>query len=79
MKKFLMAAAVASLATVPAVAAPVNSAASLSVAKSVRASAPAAKKNELAGGGLIVAAVAAAAVIAGIVIIADDGDDSDSN
>jgi hypothetical protein len=79
MKKFLMAAAVASLATVPAVAAPVNSAASLSVAKSARASAPTAKKNELVGGGLIVAAVAAAAVIAGIIIIADDGDDSDSN
>ena len=75
---YLLAAAADMMATAPAMAAPANPAASLSVAKSARAGSPSAKKNELAGGGLIVAVLAAAAVVAGIVIIADD-DDSDSN
>ena len=77
--KFLGAAAALMIAATPAIAATANPVSSLSVAKSVRAGAPAAKKSELFGGGLIVAAVAAAAVVAGIIIIADDDDDSDSN
>jgi len=78
--KYLVAVAATSLAVAPAVAAPANPAASLSVAKSARAGAATSKDSKaLAGGGLIVAAVAAAAVVAGIIIIADDGDDSDSN
>jgi hypothetical protein len=78
--KFMLAAATATLALAPAVSA-ANPASSLSVSKAVRASAPTAKKNELAGGALI-AVIAAAAVVAGIVIVAtddDDDDDSDSN
>jgi hypothetical protein len=59
-------------------AAPANPAASLSVAKSVRASGVQGKEK-LAGGGLIIALVAAAAVVAGVVIVASDDDDSDSN
>jgi hypothetical protein len=77
--KYLMAAAVATMAVAPAVAAPANPAASLSVAKSARAGSASAKKNELAGGGLIVALIAAAAVVAGVVIVADSDDDADSN
>ena len=64
--KALMAVAVAALAVAPAAAAPANPAASLSVAKSVRAGSASAKKNDLAGGGVIVAVIAAAAVVAGI-------------
>lgn len=75
--KILMTAAAATLAIAPAMAAPTNPAASLSVAKSVRASAPAKKGSELAGGGVFVAIAAAVAVIVGIVIVAND--DSDSN
>jgi len=74
-----MAAAAATMAVAPAVAAPANPAASLSVAKSVRATSASGKKNELAGGGVIVAVLAAAAVVAGIVIVADSDDNSDSN
>jgi hypothetical protein len=77
--KFIMAASAATMAIAPAMAAPVNPAASLSVSKSVRAGSASAKKNELAGGGIIVALIAAAAVIAGIVIVADSDDDADSN
>ena len=77
--KYFMAAAAATMAVAPAVAAPVNPAASLSVSKSVRAASVSAKKDKLAGGGVIVAILAAAAVVAGIVIVADSDDDSDSN
>ncbi len=75
--KYLMAAAAATLAVAPAMAAPANPAASLSVAKSVRTGSASAKKNELAGGGLIIALIAAAAVVVGVVVVADG--DSDSN
>lgn len=76
--KILLTAAAATLAIAPAMAAPSNPAASLSVAKSVRASAPAKKGSQLAGGGVFIAIAAAVAVIVGIVIVAND-DDSDSN
>lgn len=82
MKKFAgsLAALALTTATVaaPAFAAPTNPAASLSVAKSVRASAPSAKKNNLAGGGLLAAIIAASVVAIGVVAIVDDGN-SDSN
>ena len=77
--KYFMAAAAATMAVAPAMAAPVNPAASLSVSKSVRTGSASAKKNELAGGGIIVALIAAAAVVAGIVIVADSDDEADSN
>lgn len=77
--KFLMAAAAATMVVAPAMAAPVNPAAGLSVAKSVRAGSPTTKKSELAGGGFIVAIIAAAAIVAGIIIVADSDDDADSN
>ncbi len=75
--KYLAAVAAVSMTVAPALAAPANPAASLSVVKSVRATS-AQGKDKLAGGGIIVAVIAAAAVVAGIVIVADD-DDSDSN
>jgi len=65
-------------APVAASAAPVNPAASLSVAKSVRASAPSSKKSELAGGGLLAAIIVAGVVAIGVVAVVQDGD-SDSN
>ncbi|HEU0067479.1 MAG TPA: hypothetical protein VFQ57_09600 [Sphingomonas sp.] len=74
-----MTAAAATLAVAPAMAAPANPAASLSVSKSVRAGSTSAKKNELAGGGVLIAILAAAAVVAGIVVVADSDDDADSN
>ena len=76
--KYLMAAAAITMAAAPAVAAPANPAASLSVSKSVRAGSITAKKNELAGGGAIVAIIAAIAVIAGIVVVANEDDSPDS-
>ncbi len=76
--KYLMAAAAATMAVAPAVAAPANPAANLSVAKSARAGAPVAAKNKAMGGGIIVAVLAAAAVVAGIIIIADEDDSTDS-
>ncbi len=76
--KYLMAAAIATMAVAPAVAAPVNSAASLSVSKSVRAGSTSGKKDKLAGGGVIVALIAAAAVVAGIVVVADSNSNSSS-
>ncbi len=69
---------VAPLAAKPAFAAPVNPAASLSVAKSVRASAPSAKKNNLAGGGLIAILIVAGVVAVGVLAATQD-DDADSN
>ncbi len=78
--KYLMAAAAATMAVAPAVAAPANPAASLSVAKSVRTGAVSGKKNELAGGGILIAVLAVAAVAAGIVVVADDNSGkADSN
>lgn len=78
--KYLMAAAAATMAVAPAVAAPANPAASLSVAKSVRTGSVSGKKNELAGGGILIAVLAVAAVAAGIVVVADDSSGkADSN
>ena len=68
--KFFMAAAVATMAVAPAMADPVNPAASLSISGPGRAGTPASHKGELAGGGFIIALIAAAAVIAGIVVVA---------
>jgi hypothetical protein len=76
--KYLAAVAAVTMTVAPAVAAPANPAASLSVSKSVRTGSASAKKNELAGGGVIIALVAAAAVIAGIVVVADSDDSPDS-
>lgn len=56
--------AAVSLATAPAVAAPVS-----------RDAAPVEAKNELGGSGVILGVLAAALVIAGIIIAADGGDD----
>lgn len=75
--QYLLAAAAASMAVAPAMAAPVG-AANLSVSKSVRAGSTTANKDDLAGGGIIIAILAAAAVIVGIVIIADNNDSPDS-
>lgn len=77
-RKIMMAAAVATMAAAPAVAAPTNPAAGLSITKSVRAGSATAKTNELAGGGVLVAVLAAAAVIAGIIIVANEDDTPDS-
>ena len=78
--KYLMAAAAATMAVAPAVAAPANPAASLSVAKSVRTGSVSGKTNELAGGGILIAVLAVAAVAAGIVVVADDNSGkADSN
>jgi hypothetical protein len=81
-KNLLAALAATSLVAAPAVAqaAPTNPAASLSVAKSVRASASAGK-DRLAGGGGIFAAIIAAgiAAIGVIAIVNSSDDDSDSN
>jgi hypothetical protein len=76
--KYLLAAAAASMSVAPAFAAPVNPAASLSVAKSVRTGSATAENSDAVGGGIIVAVLAAAAVIVGIVIVADSDDDPDS-
>lgn len=77
--KLMLAAAAATMSVAPAIAAPANPAASLSVAKSVRAGSATAKDSEAVGGGIIVAVLAAAAVVVGIIIVADSDDDSDSN
>ena len=58
-----------SMTATPALAAPANPAASLSVAKSVRASSPSAKSNKLAGSSII-PAVLFLGIIAGGVILA---------
>ena len=76
--KYLMAAAAATMAVAPAVAAPVNPAASLSVTKSARAGSATAKNSDLLGGGIFVAVIAAAAVILGIIIVANEDDSPDS-
>lgn len=77
--KYFAAVAAASMAVAPAMAAPANSAASLSVAKSVRAGTSAKKGEQLAGGGIIVAIIAVIAIGVGIYIVADEDDSPDSN
>ena len=82
-KNLLAALAVASLVAAPAVvqAAPANPAASLSVAKSVRASAPAGKDHLAGGAGIFAAVIAAGIAAIGVIAIVNssDDDDSDSN
>ncbi len=68
----------APIAAAPAYAAPANPAASLSVAKSVRASAPSDGKSKLAGGGLLAALIVAGVVAIGVVAAVKD-DNADSN
>jgi len=78
--KYLLAAAAASLAITPAVAASANPAASLSVAKPARAGTKAGKDSQIAGlGGPIIFAVAAVAAVVVAIVLVDDDDDSDSN
>ena len=72
------------LAAAPAAAQHANSATSLSVAKSVRASSPSSGTNKLAAlgtNGLLIAAAGALAVGGGVYLATkdDDDDDSDSN
>ena len=55
-----------------------NPAASLSIAKSVRASAPAGKKSALLGGGVFGLVILAGIVAIGVIAIVNDSD-SDSN
>lgn len=75
---YLMAAAAATMAVAPALAAPVNPATSLSVSKSVRTGSVSAKKNQLRGGGVFVAVIAVIIVIAGIIIVAKEDGSPDS-
>ena len=72
--KYLVAAAAATMAASPTVAAPGNPAASLSVLPSARAGSSIAHRSDLAGGGLIIAIIAAGVVIAGIIVVADNND-----
>jgi hypothetical protein len=70
--KYLGAIAAMSMATAPALAAPANPAASLSVAKSIRAASPTKDGSKLHGAGVFLAAAAAVGVIVAIVLIAKD-------
>jgi hypothetical protein len=66
----LASAAIATMAIAPAIAGPLNPAASLSLsAKTVRANAPVKKSNKLAGSALLIAGLAAAGVVAGAVAL----------
>lgn len=67
-----------SMTAAPALAAPANPAASLSVSKSVRASSPSAKSNKLAGSSIVPAVLALAIVAGGIYIAVDDNNKSKS-
>ena len=69
--------ALSAFGAAPAMAAQVNPAASLSVAKA-RVGGSTAKNNKLAGGGLLAALIAAGVVAIGVVAIVND-DNSDSN
>jgi len=80
MSKMIAAVALLSMASTPALAASANPAASLSVAKTVRASAPAKGASRLADGPSTITAVFFGALaIGGIVALATSDDDSDSN
>lgn len=68
----LAAMAAVTLASAPAMAAPANPAASLSLAGNARVGSSAKHKDDLLGGGLIVAIIAAAAVVVGVVVVADN-------
>ena len=74
--KLLTAAAIASRATVPVLAAPVGPAAKLSLS-SVRASTASKSKSELAPA-VLIGILATVAVVGGAVILADSDDSPDS-
>lgn len=82
-RKFIGMALIGLLASAPVAAQQLNSATSLSVAKTVRASSMPSAKNKLAGlgtSGILIAAAAALAVGGGVYLATkDDDDDSDSN
>jgi len=80
-KSSLAALAAMSLAASPALAATANPAASLSVAKTVRAGSTTGKSSELAGAGILAAIIGAGIVAIGVIAIVNDSndDDSDSN
>ncbi len=67
-----VAAAALSMTATPALAAPANPAAALSVGKSVRASSLSAKSNKLAGGAIVPAVLALAIVAGGVIIAVSD-------
>lgn len=64
--KFAAAVAAVSMAAAPALAAPANPAASLSVSKSVRASSPSSNGSKIHGTGTVVAVLAILAIIGGV-------------
>ncbi|WP_375398808.1 hypothetical protein [uncultured Sphingomonas sp.] len=72
--KYIAPLAVMSMVAAPALAAPANPAASLSVAKSVRAGSSTKKSSHLVGPALIIGLLALAAVVTTVVIVADDSD-----
>lgn len=73
---YLLAAAAATMAVSPAMAAP--TAMTTPLTRSVRAGTPTADGSDLRGGGVFIALIAAAAVIAGIIIVALDDNNNDS-
>lgn len=70
--KLAAAVAAVTMAAAPALAAPANPAASLSVSKSVRASAPAKNGNKFGGAGAVVAVVAVLAIVGGVIAASKD-------
>jgi len=70
--KFAAAVAAVTMAAAPALAAPANPAASLSVSKSVRASAPSKNGSKFGGTGAVVAVIAVLAIAGGIVAASRD-------
>lgn len=81
LSKMTVAFAVATMTVAPAMAAPANPAASLSVVKAVRANAPAAKGSKLGGenGGLIIAVAGGLAIIAAIIVVGSEGSKTPSS
>lgn len=71
---YFMAAAAATMAVSPAVAAPAKAGATLLTAKSARAGSPSVNDSDLRGGGVFVAILAALAVIVGIILVANEND-----
>ncbi|MEG3165581.1 hypothetical protein U1701_13350 [Sphingomonas sp. PB2P19] len=80
MRKTILALSAVAFAAMPVAAtAAEHPAASLSVAKSVRAATPTAKKSKAGGTGMLIIAAAAVAVGGGLYLAIDGGDNSDSN
>jgi hypothetical protein len=80
MRKAILALSAVAFAAMPVAAtAADHPAASLSVAKSVRAGASTAKKSKVAGTGLLIVAAAAVVVGGGLYMAIDGDDNSDSN